>query len=427
MKTEVKKLDRGRVELTIEISPEEYQPFLEQAAKAISENIKIPGFRPGKAGFDLVQKKVGEGEIWQEALEPAVKKTFVKTLEEQKLVTIGSPQIDVIKLAPKNPVIYKATISVLPNVELGDLEKIKIDEKEFKIDEKEFKKAMADLQKMHAKETLAERKSKKGDKVEIDFETSLDNIPLEGGRQKAFPLVIGEGSFIPGFEEELIGLGKDEEKTFQLKFPDNYHQKNLAGRLVDFKVKMNSVYNLDLPALDDEFAKTLGQFNTIKEVEDKIQENLSLETEEKEKQRLEEEIIDKIIGLSKFEDIPDILIDSETKKMVDELEHNLSHQGLGFEDYLTHLKKTRADLLLDFAPQAIKRVKSALVLRKVEETQKIQAQEAEIDQEIEKIKAMYGDNPEMEKNLNNLAYRGYLRNVLTARKVIDYLKSIIVK
>jgi len=427
MKTEVKKLDRGRGELTIELSPEEYQPFLEIAAKSISENIKIPGFRPGKAGFDLIQKRVGEAEIWQEALEAAVKKTFLKALKEQKLVTVGSPQIDVIKLAPKNPVIYKATISVLPNVELEDLTKIKIAKKEIKVDEKEVKKAMADLQKMHAKETLADRKSKKGDKIEIDFETILDNIPIESGIQKAFPLVIGEGGFIPGFEEKLIDLGKDEEKTFQLKFPDNYHQKNFAGRLVDFKVKMNSVYNLDLPELNDEFAKSLGQFNMIKEIEDKIRENLKIEIEEKEKQNLEGEIIDKIINLSKFDDIPDILIDSEAKKMIDELEHNLSHQGLKFEDYLNHLKKTREDLLLDFTSQAIKRVKSALVLRKVEQTQKIQATEQEIDEEVKKIKTIYGNDPEVEKNLNNLAYRGYLRNVLTARKVIDYLKSIIVK
>ena len=427
MKTEVKKIERGQAELTVELTVEEYQPFLEQAAKKISENLKIPGFRPGKAGFSIIKQKVGEAEIWQEALEPAVQKTFVKALDEQKLITVGSPNIDVVKLAPENPVIYKATVSLLPEVELGDYSKIEIKSKPVEVKNEEVKKALTNLQKMRAKESLVDREAKKGDKIDFDFETFMDKVPIENGKNEKFQLVIGEGNFIPGFEDNLIGLKKDETKEFELEFPKNYHQKNLAGRLADFKVKVNSVYQMELPELNDEFAKNLGPFKSVQELEDKIKENISQDAKLKEDHRLEEEMLDKLIEQSKFSDIPDILVDSEAKKMVHELEHNLADQGLNFDDYLSHIKKTREELLLDFTPQAIKRIKSALIIRQVGEQEKIKPTEKDIDIEVEKSKAMYQNNPEIEKQLNDLAYRGYLRNILTSQKVIAHLKSKMVK
>lgn len=427
MKSEVKKLERGQVELTIEISIEEYQPFLEAAATKISQNTKIPGFRPGKADYKLIKQKIGENEIWQEALELAVQKTLVQTLDEQKIITVGSPKIDVVKLAPGNPVTYKATLALLPNVELGDYEKIKIEKKEVEIKKEEIEKAMSNLQKMRAKETLADKKAEKGDKLEIDIETCMDKVPIENGKQEKFPLVIGEGSFIPGFEDQVIGLQKGDTKQFQLEFPETYHAKNLAGRLADFKVKVNAVYKIELPELNDEFAKGLGQFQTIKEIEEQLTNNLKQEASQKQSQMLEEEIIDKIIEQSKFDDIPDLLIDSETKKMVEELDHNLSHQGVKMDDYLTHLKKKRADLLLDFIPQAIKRTKGALIMRKVTEEKNIKATDQDVDAEIAKTKSMHGDNPEVKKQVNDPAYRDYLKNIVTARKTIEHLKSVMVK
>ncbi|MFA5021804.1 MAG: trigger factor [Patescibacteria group bacterium] len=427
MKVEVKKLPRGQAELTIEITVAEYQPFLNQAVKAISEAIKIPGFRPGKAGFDVIKKKVGEAEIWQEALEGAVKKTFLKAIDENKLVSVGSPQIEVIKLAPGNDVVYKATVSLFPQVKIGDYSKIKISKKPIEVNPEKVKKTLADLQKMRAKESLVNRAVKKGDKVEIDFETFLDKIPVDNGKSQNFALVIGENTFIPGFEDQLIGLSKDETKNFQLTFPEKYHQKNLAGKLVDFKVKMNSVYNLELPELNDAFANDLGGFKDMKELEEKIGDNLKLEEKNNEAMRQEEEILDKIISASQFEDIPDLLVSSEAKKMLEELEHNVSHQGLSFADYLQHLNKTKDQLLLDFAPQAIKRVKSALLIKEIKAKEKISASEKEIDEELEKIRQTYGKSAEIEEMLKQVAYREYLGNIIAARKVIEHLQSVMVK
>ena len=427
MKTEVKNLERGQAEITVEISAEEYQPFLEQAAKHLSEHTKIKGFRPGKASFDLIKKQIGEGEIWQKALEPAVRKTFVKALEENQLITVGSPKIDVIKVAPGNPVVYKATISFLPKVELVDYTKIKIEPKTTRVTDEDIQKTLNNLRKMHAKETLAGREAKTGDKIEIDFETFLDKVPVEHGEQKKFILELGEGSFIPGFEEQLIGAKTDETKEFQLKFPEKYHQKNLADKMVDFKVKINGVYAIELPQLTDEFAQGLGEFKTAEELKTQIKNNLQTEQERGNAQRLEEEMIDKIIDQSKFDDLPDLLINSETKKMIEELEHNISHQGVKVDDYLAHLKKSRADLMLEFAPQAIKRTKSALVLRAVAKQANIEVSKEDIENEITQTLKLYGGNKQAAENIRQPAYQDYLRNLIAARKTIEYIKSKMVK
>jgi len=427
MKIEVKKLPRGQAEITIELTAEEYQPFLKQAAQNISQGTKIPGFRPGKADLEIVKKHVGENQVWQEALESAIRKTFVAAIDQEKLLTVGSPQIDVIKLAPGNPVIYKATVSLLPKIKLADYTEIKIKTKPLEIKKTEMEKRLSDLQKMRAKESLVDRGAKKGDKVEIDFETFLDKVPIDHGAQEKFPIVIGEGTFIPGFEDQLIGLKKEETKNFELKFPAEYHQKSLAGKLASFKVKVNSVFQLDLPELNDDFAKGLGQFKTIKDVEEKIAENLKTDLENQEARRLEEELIDKIIAKSSFEDIPDLLINSEAKKMVEELEHNLSHQGVKLTDYLSHLKKTQEEMLLDFAPQATRRVKSALILREVVQKENINVSDEELDGEIHKVLATYGNSPEASQELHRPEYQDYLRNALLTQKAVDRLKSIMVE
>lgn len=427
MKTELKTLPRGQAELIIELTVEEYLPYLEQAAKHISEEIKIPGFRPGKAGLDIIKSKVGENEIWQEAFEFAVKKTLFSAVTEEKLDVVGQPQVDVIKLAPGNPVVYKAIINLLPAVQLGDYKTIKVAKKIKEISADDVKKVLTDLQKMRATEALVDRAAKDGDKVEIDFNTFLDKIPVDNGQNKNFPVVIGDKTFIPGFEDQLVGMKKDEEKTFQLKFPENYHQKNLAGKLVDFKVKMISVFERVLPELNDEFAKTLGHLKNIKEAEEKIKENLEHEAEHEEEHRIEEEVIEKILELSTIGDIPDLLVNSEAKKMMEEMDHNIQAQGMSFEDYLSHMKKTREDLLLDFAPQAIKRVKSALIMREVGKLENITATKEEVQAEVERTLTYYGNNPEMEKNLKTPAYQEYLHNVISSKKIMDRLVEIALK
>lgn len=429
MKSEVKNLLKSQIEITIEVSPEEMKPFLEKAAIKLSKEAKIEGFRPGKAPYEIVKQKVGEMNIIQEALDDIISKTYHDTLEQNKLVTIGQPKIDIEKLAPGNPLVYKATAAILPKVKIGDWKNIKLSRQPIKIDNKKEEKVIADIQKMRAKETLIERSAKQGDKLEIDFEVFRDKVPIENGNQKKYPITIGEGRFIPGFEEQLVGMKAGDEKEFELKFPEEYHAKNMAGKPALFKVKCNSVFEVEMPKLDDEFIKAVsgGQAQNLEALKKSIRDNLEQEEKTKQEQRLEIEMLDKIVEISEFEDIPDVLIENELHKMMHELEAGISQQGFKFEDYLKTLKKTKEDLEKEFKPQAKKRVKTAIISREIYQEQKIEVRPDEVEKEVEMIMKNYPSNPEVAKQLESETYKDYLKNVIGNRKVIDFLKKEIIQ
>jgi len=426
MQISTEKLPKGQLKITIELTPSEMKPHLERAAFLISAKTKIDGFRPGKAPYDVVVKNVGAEKIWQEAIDPAVQKTFVKAINDEKIVTVGSPQIDILKLAPNNPFIYTATISLLPKVEIDDYKNIKIKEKVINVSDEELNKAILNLQKMKHSEVLVDRAAKKDDKVEIDFKSFLEKVPVENGQQNKFPLVLGEKTFIPGFEDQLIGLKAGEVKKFQLRFPKEYHDKNLADKLVDFEVKVNAVYEVKLPELNDEFAKGIGNFKNLEELKTQLKDNLKHEAEHKEEHRLEEEMIQSLIKISKFDDIPELLINSELQKMIAELEQNIKNQGMNFEDYLKHINKKREELMIDFAPQAIERIKSALIIRQVAKDQKIEITDKDIEEEVKRLETAYADNDELKKQIQNPQYKDYLRNMLASKKTIDALKKVMI-
>jgi len=426
MKSEIKKLPKSQVEITVEVPVKEVQPFLEQAAEKISKEIKLDGFRPGKAPYNVIKEKVGEMEILKEALDSIIGKTYREALEEHKILSLGQPQVDVEKMAPGNNIVYKATVAVLPKVKLGDIKTVKVTRKKVEVKGDQVEKVLADIQKMRAKETLVKREAKKGDRLEIDFDIYLDKVPIENFAHKKYPITIGEDRFIPGFEEKITGMKTGDEKKFELKFPEKYHAKNLAGKNAEFKVKCLAVYEIELPKLDDKFAKEISnkQFKTVDELKENIQKNIEQEEKTKEEQRLEIEILDKLVEISEFEDeVPDTLIDNEAKKMMQELEHNISSQGMKFEDYLKSLKKKRDEFEKDLRPQAEKRAKTSIIAREVFQEQGFAVDDGEIEKEIETMKKNYPAQPEVEKQLESENYKEYMRHVIGNRKVIKFLKK----
>ncbi|MBU1164819.1 trigger factor [Patescibacteria group bacterium] len=427
MQISTENLPKGQLKITIELTTDELKPHLERAAFLISKESKFDGFRPGKAPYDVVVKNVGQEKVLQEAIEPAVQKTFVKAINDKKIITVGSPQIDIIKMAPNNPFIYTATVSLLPKVEMGDYKNIKIKEKEVNVSDDELDKALKNLAKMRHTEALVDRAIKKDDKVEINFKSFLEKIPVEGGAQEKFPLVVGENTFIPGFEDQLIGMKAGQEKKFQLRFPKEYHDKNLSDKLVDFEIIVNAVYEVKLPQLNDDFAKGIGNFKNIEELKTQLKDNLKHEAKHKEERRVEEEMIQSLIKIAKFDDIPELLINNELQKMIAELEQNIKNQGMNFEDYLNHIKKKRDDLMIDFAPQAIERIKSALIVRQVAQDQKIEVTDNDIDEEIKRLETAYAGNEELKKQIQSPHYKDYLKNMLASKKTLDSLKKQIVK
>lgn len=434
MKVEKKDLPKKELELLFELSVEELKPYLEQAAVEISKQKRIQGFRPGKAPYSIVVKEVGEMMVMQTGANYAINKVVYDYLETENIEIIDQPAIEVTKLAPGNPFTFKAIVTLVPHVEVVDYEKINIKPLEdVKIDPKEIDKTIEDISKMRGKETLEDKKAEKGDKVELNFDTFMDNVPIEHGSAKKHALVIGEGRMIPGFEDNLIGLKKDEEKEFELAFPKEYHEKKLSGKTATFKVKILAVYKIELPKIDDAFAKDLG-LKDLAGLKSHIESNIKREKQMKAEQKQELELINALIEKSTFDELPESLINQEAHKMVHELEDNVMHQGMDFKHYLEHLKKTEADLRLDFTPDAIKRVKTAILVRDIAKKENITAEDKEVDEEVERTLASYKLNPayasqitDLEKNLKSDHARQYFKNLITNRKTISFLKDKIIK
>ncbi len=427
MLKEIKKISPpavGQLELLCEVNLEEMAPCLNRAAKRISQRIKIPVFRPGKVPYEMIKREIGEMDIYQEALDEIISQNYFKIIKQEKLKIIGPPKIDIQILIPGQPIVYKAIVDVLPKVKLADYKNIKIKKPEIKIKSKQIDEALKSLQKSRAKEILIKREAQKKDKINIDIEMFCDKIPLEDGQIQNHSLIIGEPYFIPGFSENLIGLKEGAAKEFELKMPKDYYNKNLAEKIVDFKVKINSIYQIDLPELNDEFAKNLGEFKSLEDLTKQLEENLKIEKYSKIEEKLENELIEKIINQSSFEEISNNLIDLETDKMFSELELEILHDGMKIEDYLSHIKKTEQDLKKDFQSLAIKRVKSVLIIQKIAEQEAIEISESEIIDEINTLLKLYSTEKDIQNQIQTQDFKKHIKADLINKKTLKFLKKI---
>ena len=418
-----KELEKSQIELTVELSLAEFKPFIEKGVKKVSEEIKIEGFRPGKVPFAVLKQKIGEMTILEEAAQIAVDKTLPKVLAENTdKQVIGQPRVDILKLAPENPLIYKITLSALPEVKLSDYKNAKVKKEKKEVKDEEVKKIMNDLREMRAKEVIVDRPAKDGDKVIANIEMFLDNVPVDGGQSKGTAIILGKDYLIPGFDQKLAGAKKDEAREFDLPYPKDHYQAHLAGKLVQFRVKVKEIFERQVPELNDELAKGMGA-KTLEDLEKNIKQNLEMENKQQAEQELEIKIIDKILDKTKFGEIPEILINHEAEAMLAELEHTVTNQGGKFSDYLSSLNKTRDQLTLDLLPNAIKRVKSALAIRQIAVTEKLEVSEKEIDEKIEELLKQYKGYEKVEERVKKPNYRLYLHNSLINNKVVEKLKE----
>jgi len=422
MKTELKKLPQNVVEVTTELSATEIFEFEEKALKNLSLNVEIEGFRPGKAPKEILKQRISPLKIWEEMANIAINQKYPEIIEQKKLDPVAPPQIDIIKLAPDNPLVFKLKIPLIPKIKLGNYKNIKIAKKKIKIEDSQIEKVILELQSMRAKETLVPRKAKKGDKANIDLNLFHDRVPLENGQIKNFSLILDpKKEYFPGLSNKIIGLKKDAQTEFSLRYPESYPDKKIAGKLIKFKVKVNGVYNIDLPEINDEFAQNIGKFKSLNELKKKIKENLEKDAHIKEKQRQEIEALQKLIKQTQFEEIPKILIDNEINKMMEELKASVEQSFGKFEDYLLNIKSTEETLKKEFLSKAEERVKSALCIREIGKKEKIIVDEKEIKEEIKKLSALYKNQERLLKNFATESGKNYLKNLLINRKVIDIL------
>ena len=423
----MKKLPKNLIEIIVELPAREMQPFYDEAIGHLSEDVQIPGFRPGKAPLPMVKEHVGQGKILEHAAEHAINEKYPEIVEKEKLIPAGPPQVQIQKLAPDNPFVFKLTIPLMPRVKLGDYRKIKIKKNKIEIKDEEINQAVKQLQLIAGQEILVNRNSKKGDKVKLDLNLFIDKVPLEGGQIKDFSIILGQDQYLSGLADNLTGLGPYQEKEFSFTYPVDHYDKKLAGKKVDFKANIKDVYQINLPELDDKFALSMGPFKTIQGLKDKIKENLSREQEDKEDQKREIEILNQLIEKSEFEEIPEVLVEYELDKMLAELRGNIERpdnpNSPKFDDYLTSIKKTEEQLKKELIPNAEKRIKTALAIREIALKENIRASEEELKKEIEQMKEIYKNQERALKNLESEAGKIYLKNLIVNRKVIDMLKK----
>jgi len=430
MEVEKKDLGKGQIELNISLGVEEFAPYLQSGAETLSREIKIEGFRPGKAPLAIVKQRAGEMAVLEAAARLAIDKTLWPAIKEQADGELAdTPEISVTKLAPDNPLGYKAILTFLPEVKLGEYKNFGIKENQAEVAESEVLAFLERLADSRAKETLSLAAAKTGDKVIVDLEMFLDNVPLEGGQTKDTSVIIGQKFIVDGFDKQLLGLNKNETREFSLPYPADFHQKNLAGKLVQYRVRVKDIFRREKPAIDDEFAKTFNQKN-LAELKENIKNNLQAEKNTAQRQAMEDEIIKQGVKNAHFGDLPELMIKNEGGNLLRQVEEEINGQGGNFADYLAHLKKTREQFLLDLLPNAVERIKISLFLRAVGRAEKIEATEAEVQHQLEALKKYYQNaglsqsDPERYKQMDSPAYRRHLGRLILDRKTIDKLRAL---
>jgi len=390
MNVTVKTLPKSEVKLTVEVPAEKLEKYYEKAARQISNMVKIPGFRPGHVPMDILKTHVNEEAIESHMLEIAMPELYSEAVIKEKIQAISRPKVEIIS---QKPLKFEATVAVYPDVQISGYDKVEIKKNEAKATDQDVEEVLKDVQKRHATYKEVEREAKKGDKVEIDFEGfDQEGKTLENTKSKDHPLVIGEGSLVPGFEEALIGMKKGENKTFEVEFPKDYFHKPFQGKKVKFTAEMKKVMEVSMPEFTQEFITEItGSDKSIEEVKKNIMENLQHDKEHQEKVRRENEYLEKVIDLTKVE-IPEILVEEEIDGIMDEFKTDLEQRGIPFEKYLEQTKKKVEDLRKERRKEAENRLTLRFGLQKIFDQEKIDVTEAELKTEIEHVIALYPKN-----------------------------------
>lgn len=428
MNASVEKLPKSRVRLRIEIPPDEVRPFLERAARDLSNEQTPKGFRPGSAPFEVMRNTVGDEKIAERALKALVPKTYVAVLlEREEIEAIGPPEVKVGTIAFDAPWTYHATVAVLPEVKLGQYRGLKGERRAVTVEASEVEREIEAIRKMRASYLTVPRPAKLGDRVEVDVAGRVDKVLLPMGEQKRQPLLLGEGHVIPGFEEHLCGMNEGETKTFSVMFPSNHHRSDLQGRNVEFQVTMHTVQQRILPALDDAFAKGLGNFQNLQDLNEKLAQNIREEKERHERERLQQEFLDQVVAAARYGEFPELLVERELDTMLAELQEGVSAMGLAFDAYLAQVRKTKDELRAGMTGQALRRIRAGLALRAVAKAENLAATADEVEAEVNEVLKRFPNPAEAEKRLDLDVLRDVAEGSVRNRKVFALLEDIAVK
>lgn len=425
MQVTTERIDKKQVELTIEVDEKTFEEGLQHAYKKIVKQINIPGFRKGKVPRKIVEQRFGTEVLFEDAVDYVLPKAYMEALNnlDDDIVPVSKPEIDIVQLEVNKPFIFKAKVEIKPEVELGEYKGLELEKIDTVVSKDDVNQELENLRQRHAQlEVMPEGTTvEKGDLVIIDFAGKKDGVPFEGGTAEDYPLEIGSGSFIPGFEEQLIGMALGEEKTINVNFPEEYHSEELAGQPATFDVKIKEIKRKKLADLDDEFAKDVSEFETLQELKQDVENKLKTRKEANAEAELKQLVVEKAAENAEV-DIPQGMVDTQIDDILQNFDYRLRMQGLTLENYMQYTNDTIENLRERYQEDAKKSVKEQLVLEAIAKEEGLQVEDSDLEEEFKRLAETYKKEPqEIKEQLEKQGQIEAVKHSIIIDKTIQFL------
>ena len=420
MSIKVEKTDKtNELKLTFTVEAEKFDEGMKTVYKKTAKYFSIPGFRKGKAPMSIIERTYGSSIFYEDTFNEIVPEIYEKELKENNIEAVSRPEIEITQMEKGKDLIFTAVVQTKPEVKLGKYKGVEVEKIDTSVVAADVKKEFDRMAEKNARMVSVDNRAVKNkDIAVIDFEGFVNGVPFEGGKAENHELEIGSKTFIPGFEDQVIGMKIDEEKDINVKFPEEYFSKELAGKDATFKVKLHEIKVKELPAIDDEFAKDVSEFDTLKDLKASIKEKLVEDKKNQAKYQLEDAVIKEVAKNTEI-DIPSGMIETELDNILKDIDGRLAYQGLNLAQYLKLINKSEDDMRKEYEAQASESVKTRLVLEAIVKAEKIEATDAEIEEKIKEMAKNYGKKEE--ELLENENLKEYLKNNITTEKAIQFI------
>lgn len=421
MGLQVEKLEKSMAKLTIEVSADDFEKAIQSAYKKQKNRISLPGFRKGKVPRQMIEKMYGAEVFYDDAANELIPTAYSEAYDECEEDIVSRPQIDVVQAEKGKPFIFTATVALKPEVTLGEykgleVEKFSTDVTEEEIDEKLKEEAEKNARKV----TVEDRPVQDGDEVILDYEGFVDGVAFEGGKGENYPLVIGSGSFIPGFEEQLIGVNAKVDVEVKVTFPQEYHAKELQGKEAVFQCKVHEIKAKEIPEIDDEFASEVSEFDTLDEYKEDLKKSIAKKKESEGKEKQEDDVVEQAVKNAQYE-LPEAMVETQVSQMAEDFARRIKNQGLSMEQYFQFTGLSAEKLLEDMRPQAVKSIETRLVLEAIVKAENIEVSDARFDEEVQKMAEMYRMDADKMKETMGDREKARIKEDIAVQEAITFL------
>ena len=421
MSLQVENLEKNMAKLTIEVPASEFEKALQSAYNKQKKSISVPGFRKGKVPRQMVEKMYGAEIFYEDAANELIPAAYEEELKNCDLEIVSRPTVDIVQIKKGENFIFTAEVAVKPEVTLGEYKGMEVDKTSTRVTQKEVEAKIKEEAEKNARTVTVEgRPVQDGDEVILDFEGFVDGEAFEGGKGENYPLTIGSGSFIPGFEEQLVGVEPEKEVEVKVTFPEEYHAEELKGKDAVFKCTVHEIKEKQIPEIDDEFAAEVSEFDTLDEYKADVKAKIKEQKENEGKQKKEDQAVEKAVANATME-IPEAMIDEQVRQMVNEFAQNMQYQGISFEQYCQITGMTLEKIQEEMRPQAVKRIETRLVLEAVAKAENIEVTEEKLDEEIKKMAESYNMEADKLKELMGEEEKKQMMEDIAVQDAVTFL------